>query len=151
MQHFVRSSNEYREFWHIGPAQYVEHRSSNPMEMNWDLFYPLPGDLYQGFNRGRIAISPEEERLGTRDLPRQRQGCEPNRRFMHDIHEECSKLLECASSILQIGTLESAFLTTTCSRSKLFSAIGLLALLGRNQLTCLRTSRFGLSRSPQNC
>jgi hypothetical protein len=71
MQHFVRSSNEYREFWHIGPAQYVEHRGSNPMEMTWDHSYPLPGDLYQGFNRGRIAISPEEERLGTRDLPRQ--------------------------------------------------------------------------------
>lgn len=41
------------------------------MEMTWDLSYPLPGDLYLGFNRDRTAISPEEERMGARDLPRQ--------------------------------------------------------------------------------
>ena len=41
------------------------------MEMTWGHSYPLPGDLYQIFNRGRTAISSEEECMGARDLPRQ--------------------------------------------------------------------------------
>jgi hypothetical protein len=49
IQLFVRKSNEDRAFWYIGPAQYVEHRGSNPMEITWDLSHPLPGDLYQDF------------------------------------------------------------------------------------------------------
>ncbi len=49
IQLFVRRSNEDRAFWYIGPAQYVEHRGSNPMEITWDLSHPLPGDLYQDF------------------------------------------------------------------------------------------------------
>ncbi|MEM7705663.1 MAG: DUF3427 domain-containing protein [Pseudomonadota bacterium] len=46
---FARIRNSDRAFWFLGPATYVQHRSSNPMQVTWRLQYPLSGDLFAQF------------------------------------------------------------------------------------------------------
>jgi superfamily II DNA or RNA helicase/HKD family nuclease len=46
---FARLNKTERAFWFLGPAQYVSHRSEQPMQVTWRLEAPLPGDLYAQF------------------------------------------------------------------------------------------------------
>jgi len=43
---FVRENAEERAFHFLGPATYRSHRGETPMQIVWQLSYPLPGDLF---------------------------------------------------------------------------------------------------------
>jgi superfamily II DNA or RNA helicase len=46
---FARLKQTDRAFWFLGPATYIRHTGECPMEIDWQLKYPLPGDLYAQF------------------------------------------------------------------------------------------------------
>jgi hypothetical protein len=46
---FCRKSTRDRGFWFLGPATYVRHKSSRPMQITWKLKHAIPGDLYVEF------------------------------------------------------------------------------------------------------
>ena len=43
---FVRLTADNRAFHFVGPATYVSHQSEMPMQIEWRLTHPLPGDLF---------------------------------------------------------------------------------------------------------
>jgi len=56
---FVRSSRtdingRTRPYFCAGRARYVEHRSERPMQITWELYDPLPGDIFSAF---RAAVA----------------------------------------------------------------------------------------------
>jgi hypothetical protein len=46
---FTRLRAHDRAFWFLGPATYRGHVGEKPMAITWELYTPLPGDLYQSF------------------------------------------------------------------------------------------------------
>ncbi|MDG0979142.1 MAG: DUF3427 domain-containing protein [Halieaceae bacterium] len=46
---FARETSDYRAFWCLGKAHYVEHEGERPMAIKWRLENSLPGDLYGAF------------------------------------------------------------------------------------------------------
>lgn len=46
---FARLNDDDRAFYFLGPAHYVTHQSEMPMQVTWQLQYPLPGDLFGTF------------------------------------------------------------------------------------------------------
>ena len=46
---FTRLRADDRAFWFLGPATYRDHVGEKPMAITWELYTPLPGDLYQSF------------------------------------------------------------------------------------------------------
>jgi len=46
---FTRLRADDRAFWFLGPATYRGHVGEKPMAITWELYVPLPGDLYAAF------------------------------------------------------------------------------------------------------
>ena len=46
---FARRRQEERGFWFLGPAKYRFHKGEMPMGIEWELLFPLPGDLFSQF------------------------------------------------------------------------------------------------------
>jgi hypothetical protein len=43
---FARMNRDDRDFWFLGPCQYVTHQGSQPIQITWRLEYAIPPDLY---------------------------------------------------------------------------------------------------------
>jgi hypothetical protein len=46
---FCRLKTDDSAFWFIGPGRYRSHVGERPMQITWELEYPLAGDLFVDF------------------------------------------------------------------------------------------------------